>query len=236
MTHEQEKQSDDTLTALLKEFGNTVAHESRLSGHNRERLIDTILEAAEDVPSVRKPQAFGRIRRALTLLASSVVLMLTLGYWWQLSNENGVTVPIEKNFAEKYRDLMQIALEHEAIMQHPLAWFAEWNNDVQFTLLPENTTSSSRVVFAELRIERLHKEPKTYFLMIRDTQPLELFGRGDSSPELLLWLYPVEENLFAYELSVDGKTVDTSGLIEPETTVHVEDHAEYRLFLQIHST
>jgi len=251
MTPKQEEPSDDKLAALLREFGETAAEESRLAGLERERLIDTIAEAVRNPPDavLRRP-GISAIERVAYALASCAVLVLAVGYWFSLQKENVVVVPPqEQSFAEKYQGLMQVAFEHEAILGQPLAWFAEQGNDIQFALLPQHSADrSSRVVFAELTFEKLQPDAaaptsETCFLMIRDEQPLELFGKEDSTLQLLFWLCPVEENLYAYELAVAGQSggklvASTAGLIEPETVITPldvkKDRDEYRVFLRVH--
>ena len=245
MTQEQEKNSEAGLVTLLKAFGDIVSRESQLSGSKRNQLIDTIVEAAANesfagIPNVRE---FETKRWSVAVIASSVLLFfVVLLNWRPVPDKDIGIVPLPvQSFAGKHRDQMQIALEHEAIMGCPLAWYVEQGRDVQFALLPDHAAGHpTRVVFAELTIEKLHNEPETCFIMVRDTQPLELFSKDGSTLQLLLWLYPVEDNLFAYELAMNGqngmeRTANTSGLIEPETTVNIEDdHAEYRVFLCVH--
>lgn len=263
MTHAREKQSDDKLAAILREFGDTVAHESQLSADERKRLVDTIVETLEDtcepslppravLPNVEAP---GKNRRFPAVFAAGVVLMFAFAailYWRQLP-DNRSAVPMTHpvvDFAAAYQDQIQIALEHEAVMGQPLAWFFEQDNDVQFAMLPGDAAASPPgVVFAELTVVKSPADisqpatSRTSFIMLREAQPLELFHEEESSPRLLFWLYPVEKNLFAYELSLDGNddmelAADTAGLIEPKTMIQPLDikkeHAEYRVFLQIH--
>jgi len=248
MTHQQEQRSDDNLAddkleGLLRKLGDTIAKESQLSGTQRAQLIDSIIYAATEKPSVTpRRRSAGMFERAAFAVASCVILVLALAHWqslWKVDDvaDDVAVLPVKQSFAEKYHSLMQVAFEHEAILGRPLAWFAESGNDVQFTLLPEVLGHSSRVVFAELTLEKLHgKASETYFLMLRDTQPLELFCKEDSTLKLLFWLHPVEENLFAYELAVNHAS--TSGLIVPETTIQPfdaeENQSAYRVFIRVH--
>ena len=256
MTHEYEKPSDDQLAAIFKEFGKTVAQESQLPQDTRMQLIDRIVEAAENMVVAETPKTGWYAIKSwrMVVMASSVVILMLAFVLWRPSpdgNSRVVQIPVQ-SFAEKHRDLMQVALEYEAIMERPLAWFAEYGNDVQFALLPGGVADhSSRVVFAELTIEKLHTNTKasptseTCFFMIRDNQPLELFSRDGSTLKMLFWLYPVEDNLFAYELAVDKNngmkiSENTTGLIrsdDVEQPFDVQDNgAEYRVFLQVHPT
>ena len=241
MTHEHMNHSDDQLAVLFKTFGETASRESQLSESQREQLIDRIVCALENQPvaEVHKTNRFEKKRWGAAIVASSVILLLAFVCFWPTFDHPFPPLPMPvQSFAEEHRDQMQIALEHEAIMGRPLAWYAEQGNDVQFALLPDDAADCpSRVVFAELRIERLHQEPETCFVMIRDNQPLELYSKDGSTLKLLLWLYPVEDNLFAYQLAVDSEK--TSGLIRAEDIEQpfdFQDHGvEYHVFFRVHS-
>ena len=260
---------DDALDAWLVECGRIIAEESQLTDQERTQLVDRIMFAANERQSPLRRNAIDHrktdgIRRAVgaTLIAACLLMVVVMASW-RMSDPTEVTTkipePTAPEFAERHRDRMLIIAEHEQVFGIPLAWYLERGNQVRFELADDrhdtkiaNHTMQRQELFAELRIEKIENaetdrqsQAETLFLMTRGEQVVEPADDRSERPKLLLWLCPVDENLFAYELAMNENNGmqfngETVGLIEADKstpTLSVEQNGvEYQVYLQIHTS
>ena len=261
MSDQIDKQPEDALDALLFEFGQHVAEQSQLSESERVQLLDRIMcktDASQTSIGYRKNDVIKRMSIA-TILSLCLLLLVVVKPWQSMDKPNptpGNTEPSTQLFAERHRDQMQAVAEHEQVFGLPLAWYVERGNQVQFELAADSDDDASaakhRPVFAELRVEKIEGETKarksqgeTLFLMTRGERLVELDTTHSNRPKLLFWLWPVDENLFAYELamhenngmSFSGETV---GLIEvnkmEQPLTLKQNGVEYHVYLQVNAS
>lgn len=256
MSDQNEQQPQDALDALLFDFGQNITTESQINESARTQLIERVIRAIDEKPLAMRCKSM-TIRRFFTVAAVCVsVLMVVFAVTWRTPDRviNVVTIPTD--FAERHRDQMQAVVEHEQTFGLPLAWYVERGNQVRFELAidkgNEVTVSKHQAVFAELRVEKAENigsvrktQDKTLFLMTRNEQPVELNDDHSHRPQLLFWLCPVDENLFAYELAMcenNGMQFagETVGLIEADkstkTLLIEQNGVEYHVYLQIHAS
>lgn len=264
MSDQNEKQQggeSDALDALLFEFRQNVVDESQLSATEHSQLVERIMRAVDEKPSVSHHDKNIAVRKVIVLLAACVCfLLVVVTAQWRASDDAvetpGISGTLRQVFTERHRDQILAVVEHEQVFGLPLAWYVERDNQVRFELAtddgPDKIVSKHQAVYAELRVEKIdgtksfrQTPTKTVFLMTRGEQSVELYDGQSHQPKLLFWLCPVDENLFAYELAMHENnglqlSGETVGLIEtdkPEQSLTVmQNGLEYHIFLQIHAS
>lgn len=251
MTPEQEKRSDDKLAILLQEYGEHVAQESQMDDTSRSQLVEDILVAA-NAPALlsAKKMSATRLTKRIVATALAVSLCLFIGFLFmgtQKTPHQIVTPQVLKEgyFRLNIEEWMAVVQGYESTLEQPLAWYAEDMHDVQFELLPQQSRiTETHPLFVELSIWTRGR-CKMYYLMTRGTQMLELINDKQTSPQLSFWIYPVDENLFAFEVAINENnglvfSETIVGLIEPEKPLQTRavknGDVEYSVYLNVHPT
>lgn len=256
MTHEQENSSDEKLDTFLHEIGEIVARESQLDGPARSRFVERIFDQVNVPLNARVKSKFFTLipkKNAALTCAVSLCICVMFGLICLHYQKNSDSPFIAGEDYDPFIGIdhcIAVVNEYESTLEQPLSWYAEDDHRVQFELLSQEVRSAEQQpLFIKLSIARNeppqsnYVESKTYYLMTRGAQAIELKKDERVESHLSFWIYPVDENLFAYELILNEKngqsfSENTVGLIEPNKLVKtldiVQNGVEYSVYLDVH--